>query len=37
MSTALSRAEQNALTVSYDVLGTHVELDLQFVKSHRVR
>lgn len=37
MSTALSRAEQNALTVSYDVLGTHVELDLQFVKSYLVR
>lgn len=37
MSTALSKAEQNALTVSYDVLGTHVELDLQFVKSYLVR
>ena len=37
MSTALSRAEQNALAVSYDVLGTHVELDLQFVKSYLVR
>ena len=36
MST-LSKAEQNALTVSYDVLGTHVELDLQFVKSYLVR
>ena len=23
---ALSKAEQNALSVSYDVLGTHVEL-----------
>lgn len=37
MSTALSKAEQNALAVSYDVLGTHVELDLQFVKSYLVR
>ena len=37
MSTALSKAEQNALTVSYDVLGTHVDLDLQFVKSYLVR
>lgn len=37
MSTALSKAEQSALTVSYDVLGTHVELDLQFVKSYLVR
>lgn len=34
---ALSKAEQNALCVSYDVLGTHVELDLQFVKSYLVR
>ena len=37
MSTALSKAEQNALSVSYDVLGTHVELDLQFVKHYLVR
>lgn len=37
MSTALSKAEQNALAVSYDVLGTHVELDLQFVKNYLVR
>lgn len=37
MSTALSKAEQNALTVSYDVLGSHVELDLQFVKNYLVR
>ena len=34
---ALSKAEQNALCVSYDVLGTHVELDLQFVKRYLVR
>jgi phage recombination protein Bet len=37
MSTELSKAEQNALSVSYDVLGAHVELDLQFVKKYLVR
>ena len=37
MSTALSKAEQNALVVSYDVLGSHVELDLAFVKKYLVR
>jgi phage recombination protein Bet len=37
MTTALSKAEQNALSVSYNVLGTHVELDLQFVKKYLVR
>lgn len=37
MSTAMSKAEQNALAVSYEVLGTHVELDLQFVKKYLVR
>lgn len=37
MSTAMSRAEQNALAVSYEVLGTHVDLDLQFVKKYLVR
>lgn len=36
-TTALSKAEKNALTVSYDVLGTHVELDLDFVKRYLVR
>lgn len=36
-SNALSKAEQNALCVSYDVLGTRVELDLQFVKRYLVR
>lgn len=36
-SNALSKAEQNALSVSYDVLGTRVELDLQFVKRYLVR
>ena len=33
----LTKAEQNALVVSYDVLGTHVELDLDFVKRYLVR
>lgn len=37
MSNALSKAEQNALAVSYDVLGKHVELDLDFVKKYLVR
>jgi phage recombination protein Bet len=36
-NTALSKAEQNALAVSYDVFGTHVELDLEFVKNYLVR
>lgn len=36
-SNVLSKAEKNALTVSYDVLGSHVELDLPFVKSYLVR
>ena len=36
-TTAMSKAESNALTVSYEVLGTHVELDLQFVKKYLVR
>lgn len=36
-TTALSKAEKNALAVSYDVLGTHVELDLDFVKRYLVR
>ena len=33
----MSKAESNALVVSYDVLGTHVELDLDFVKKYLVR
>lgn len=33
----MSKAEQNALAVSYEVLGTHVELDLNFVKKYLVR
>ncbi len=36
-TTALSKAEQNALAVSYEVLGTRVELDLDFVKKYLVR
>lgn len=34
---ALTKAEQNALAVSYEVLGTKVELDLDFVKNYLVR
>jgi len=37
MANALSKAEQNALTVSYEVLGSKVDLDLQFVKKYLVR
>lgn len=37
MSTVMSKAESNALIVSYDVLGTHVDLDLDFVKKYLVR
>lgn len=33
----ISAAESNALSVSYDVLGTHVELDMPFVKKYLVR
>ncbi len=36
-NTALSKAEQNALAVSYEVMGTRVELDLDFVKRYLVR
>ena len=36
-NTAMSKAAQNALSVSYDVLGSHVELDLDFVKRYLVR
>lgn len=36
-SNALSKAESNALSVSYDVLGIRVELDLNFVKRYLVR
>lgn len=36
-TTAMSKAESNALSVSYEVLGTRVELDLQFVKKYLVR
>lgn len=37
MSTALSKAEANALQVSYEVLGTRVDLDIDFVKKYLVR
>lgn len=37
MSTGLSKVEQSALSVSYDVLGTHIDLDLPFVKKYLVR
>lgn len=37
MANALTKAEQNALTVSYDVLGTHIDLDFDFVRSYLVR
>lgn len=37
MTTAMSKAESNALAVSYEVLGTRVELDLPFVKKYLVR
>jgi len=37
MTTALSKAEANALQVSYEVLGTRVELDIDFVKKYLVR
>lgn len=36
-STALSKAEQGALQVSYEVLGKKVELDIDFVKKYLVR
>ena len=36
-NTAISKAEQNALSVAYDVLGSHVELDMPFVKRYLVR
>lgn len=35
--TSLSRAEQNALQVSYEVLGKKVDLDIDFVKKYLVR
>lgn len=37
MTNAISKAEQNALNVSYEVLGTKVVLDLDFVKKYLVR
>ena len=32
--TALSKAEQNALQVSYEVLGKKIDLDIDFVKKN---
>ena len=37
MANALSKAEQNAIAVSYDMFGSHVEMDMNFVKSYLVR
>ncbi len=37
MSTAMSKAETNALTVSYEVMGARVDLDIDFVKRYLVR
>ena len=36
-ATPLSKAEQNALSVSYEVYGKRIDLDLQFVKKYLVR
>lgn len=37
MSTELSKVEANALQVSYDVMGTRVDLNIDFVKKYLVR
>lgn len=37
MANVLSKAEQNATIVSYDLFGSHIELDMNFVKSYLVR
>ena len=37
MTNQMTNAEKNALSVSYDVMGQHVELDLNFVKNYLVR
>ncbi|MEZ3438047.1 MAG: phage recombination protein Bet [Oscillospiraceae bacterium] len=37
MANSLSKAEQNATAVSYDLFGSHIELDMNFVKSYLVR
>lgn len=34
---ALSTVEQNALQVSYEICGTSVQLDIDFVKKYLVR
>ncbi len=36
-NTAITKAEKNAFTVSYEVLGVTVELDIKFVKEYLVR
>lgn len=36
-TTALSKAQQNAIAVSYEVAGTIVNLDLDFIKANLVR
>lgn len=36
-SNALSKAEQNALQVKYEICGTVVELDINFVRNYLVR
>ncbi len=37
MANTLSKAEQNATIVNYDLCGSHIELDMDFVKSYLVR
>lgn len=37
MANAISKAEQNATVVNYDLFGSHIELDMNFVKSYLVR
>ena len=37
MTSKMTKAEENALCVSYDVLGQRVELDIDFVKSYLIR
>ncbi len=37
MANLVSKAEQNATIVSYDLFGSHIELDMNFVKSYLVR
>lgn len=37
MAKEMSKAESNALTVSYEVMGSRVDLDIDFVKRYLVR